>query len=77
MITYDEALTANNFEHVSLKNADGTPLRCRRSGKTKTWKRQPGAFRIPVKYGLKQSFYIEWAPTGFDGFGNAADWEVA
>ena len=27
MITYEQALTANHFEHVSLKNADGTVAR--------------------------------------------------
>ena len=58
MITKEQALTENHFEHVSLKNADGSPLRVRRNGKTKTWVTRPNDFRIPVKYGLKQCLYI-------------------
>lgn len=79
MITYEEALGASHFEHVTMKNADGTPVRCRRSGKTKVWKRTK-AWRIPVKHGLKQSFYIEWNPridSELDGVGNAPEWRVA
>jgi len=61
-------IEANQFEHVTLKNSDGSPLRCRRSGKTKLWVTRPLEFRIPVKYGLYDSFYItekncnEWNP---------------
>ena len=62
----EQAMTANNFEHVGTKNADGTPMRCRRNGKTKTWKRNPERFRIPVKYGLYGYFYLdsEYMATG-------------
>lgn len=59
MITKESALTANNFEHISLKNADKTPLRARRNGKTKTWKTRPEEFKIPAKHGLKECFYID------------------
>lgn len=31
----------------------------RRSGQTKTWKTRPEQFRIPVKYGLRNSSYID------------------
>lgn len=58
MITKDEALKANRFEHVSLKNADGTPIRVRRNGKTQEWKTRMNDFKIPVKHGLKSCFYI-------------------
>jgi len=58
MITREQAETAQCFGHVSLKNADGSALRARRNGKTKTWKTRPEEFRIPVKYGLKTCFYI-------------------
>ena len=44
--------------HVTLKNADGTPLRCRVNGKVKLWKTRPNEFRLPVKYGLRECFYI-------------------
>jgi hypothetical protein len=47
------------FHHVSAKNADGTPVRCRVNGKCKVWKTRPAEFRLPVKYGLKQCFYID------------------
>ena len=63
MITYEQALTAREFWHMTVTNADGTPLRCRRNGVTKTWKREPGKFRIPVKIGLKKCGYID----NFDG----------
>jgi len=59
MITKEQAMTARNFEHVSLKNADGTPVRCRVNGACKTWKTRTADFKLPVKYGLKQCFYID------------------
>lgn len=54
--------------HKTLKNKDGTPVRCRVNGKCKTWKRRPHDFRLPVKYGLKQCFYITqgWQWTDWD-----------
>ena len=69
MITKEQALNADRFENVSLKNADKTPLRARRNGKTKTWKTRPDEFSIPVKYGLKVYFNI----TQLD----AHNWNVA
>ena len=57
-ITREQAITVDYFEHTTLTNADNTPLRCRRMGKTKTWKTRPTEFRIPVKYGMYNSFYI-------------------
>ena len=58
MVTKEEALTADHFEHLTLKNKDKTPLRARRSGKTKTWKTNQALFSVPVKHGLRLSFYI-------------------
>jgi hypothetical protein len=58
VLDYNSALTANYFIHRSLKRSSGAPLIARRNGKTKTWKRQPGKFMIPVKYGLYDCFYI-------------------
>ena len=69
MITREQAMNADRFEHVSLKNADKTPLRARRNGKTKTWKTRPDEYRIPAKYGLKECFYITQA--------DAQNWNVA
>lgn len=70
-ITLENAMSAQRFEHVSSQNADRTPIRCRRNGKTKTWKTRPGLFQIPVKYGLKSYFYID----NFE-YKNADDWNV-
>ncbi len=64
MIT--KTTTADMFHHQTEKNADGTPLRVRRNGKTKTWKTRLNEFKIPVKYGLREYFYITHE--------NAAEW---
>jgi len=70
MITKEIAMSAKyrqEFHHISEKNADGTAVRCRVNGECKTWKTRPNEFRLPVKYGLKQCFYITEH--------NASDWE--
>jgi hypothetical protein len=64
MITYDEAMTAREF-HRNCTETIGPRGGCtvktevwRRNGRTKTWKRSPGKFQIPVKYGLRAYDYI-------------------
>jgi hypothetical protein len=61
MVTYEQALTAQEFT-FKINNPFnphcGEERRCRRNGKTKTWKTRPGEFRIPVKCGLYEYFYI-------------------
>lgn len=47
------------FWHTSLKNADGTPLRARVNGACKVWKTRPTEFRLPMKHGFKECFYID------------------
>jgi hypothetical protein len=69
MITKEQAMTHSRFHHVSMKNADGTPVRCRANGACKTWVTRPDDFRLPVKHGLRDFFYI--TPS------NAGEWEVA
>jgi hypothetical protein len=62
MITIEQAIAATyrqEFHHVSLKNSDKTPVRCRVNGKCQTWKTRPGCFKLPVKHGLKTCFYID------------------
>lgn len=67
MITIEQATThRGDFHHRTIRNADGTPARCRRNGQCKTWKTRPGEFSLPVKHGLRQCFYITQH--------NAADW---
>lgn len=65
----EKLLKADRFEHINAKNADKTPLRARRNGKNKTWKKKPDYFEIPVKYGLKTYFKI--TPK------NAIEWRAA
>ena len=77
MITKEIAIAAKyrqEFRHVSIKNADGTPARCRVNGKIQTWETRPDDWRLPVKYGFsgdreiqKNCFYI--TPR------NAEEWE--
>lgn len=69
MATKIEIQTAKSFAHKTLKNADGSAMRCRASGKCQTWKTRPNEFKLPVKYGLYNSFYITET--------NADDWNVA
>ena len=52
-------LTASTFENKTLTNSDGSRLRVRRNGKTRTWKRDLNRFEIPVKYGLYQYYTID------------------
>jgi hypothetical protein len=66
MITKAEAMVARTFEHVTVKNADGTPLRCRSNGKCQVWKTRPNDWKLPVKHGLYDYFYIDAA--------NAHEW---
>jgi hypothetical protein len=60
MITRDDALEHRNehFYHSHERTRDGSSMRVRRSGMTKTWKRRPSDFHMPVKYGLYNSSYI-------------------
>jgi len=72
VITKQIALSLHSgqiLHHKSLKNSDKTPLRARVNGKVQTWKTRPEEFKLPLKHGLKDCFYI----TEF----NAAEWEVA
>jgi hypothetical protein len=69
MVSKQQAMVHTRFEHVTLKNADNTPVRARASGRCQTWRTRPDEFKLPVKYGLKNSFYITHE--------NAADWVVA
>jgi len=71
MITKQQAVDSYHgqiFHHVSLKNADGTPVRCRVNGKCQVWKTRPDAFRLPVKHGLRE--YCSIGPR------NAEEWEL-
>ena len=70
------------FHHVTATNHDGSPVRARVSGRPKLWKTRPDEFRIPVKHGMRDHFYIthenghEWMidePDRFSTGGNQAE----
>jgi len=67
-VNLENSMTATRFEHTTIKNADKTPARCKRNGKTHTWKTRPEEYKIPVKHGLRDCFYI--TPE------NANEWNV-
>lgn len=53
------AMTASRFYHRTALYKDGIRhIEARRNGATKTWVRRPNEFRIPVKYGMYDCFYI-------------------
>jgi hypothetical protein len=59
MVTKDQALIKSRFIYHGL-DRQGKPkdYAYRRNGQTKTWKRSPDRFQIPVKYGLYEFGYI-------------------
>lgn len=60
-MTRDQAIvlrTGTILHHVSLRNADGSPLRARVNGRPKLWVTRPEEFRLPMKHGLRNTFYI-------------------
>jgi hypothetical protein len=57
-MTKEDAETKKNFIHVKLVDSKGNPVKCRASGKCKTWKTRPNECRLPVKHGLYNSFYL-------------------
>lgn len=68
-ITADNVGSRREFWHRTARNADGSPVRCRANGKVKLWKTRQTEFILPVKYGLRECFYINRV--------NAAEWTVA
>ena len=71
MITKEIAMALRHGQtllHVSAVDSKKNPVRCRVTGKCQVWKTRPNEFKVPVKYGLYQSFYI----TEF----NAQEWSL-
>jgi hypothetical protein len=50
MVTKEQALTCNHFKMGRFN--------WRRNGKTKTWKRSPERFQVPIKFGLYTYGYL-------------------
>lgn len=46
------------FCHKTLKNRDGLAVRAKVNGKLRTWKRRPDYFKLPMKHGMYDCFYI-------------------
>ena len=57
LLTRENQEGISYFYHITATNSTGR-IRVHRNGKTKTWKTRPQEFKIPVKYGLRQCFYI-------------------
>ena len=74
MITKDIAINSRHrqeFQHKTAKykgRNNHLPIRCRVNGKCKTWKTRPNDWELPVKFGLRDCFYISPA--------NCNDWEI-
>ncbi len=51
-------LEGKRFWHRSLTDSRGFPMKCHSNGKLKTWKTRPNDFQLPVKYSVRQCFYI-------------------
>jgi hypothetical protein len=47
-------------------NADGTTQRWRVKGAVKTWVKSPGRFKVPIKHGMREYWYID--ETNMHGF---------
>ena len=61
MITKEQAIhldLGQTLYHATYKNANGSPLRWRVNGQTKTWKTRPDEFRVPIKHGLWDYDYL-------------------
>lgn len=66
MLTLEQALSASEFHYGTCTRTigprGGVTVKSevwRRNGQTKTWKRQPGRFLIPVKRGLRSYSSID------------------
>lgn len=58
-VNRQNCMNGERFEHVLIKNRDNSPARAKRNGKTKVWVTRPNEFKIPVKHGLYDYFYID------------------
>lgn len=57
-VTKEQALTAQEFHDESRPCYARRSNSWRRNGKTKTWKRTPERFQVPVAFGLYSHGYI-------------------
>jgi hypothetical protein len=53
-MTRQEIETALDAGRLYAKRTSGNAWRCRRNGRTQTWKTRPDDYRIPFKCGLRE-----------------------
>jgi len=58
MITKQDAVNAHYRQEFYFVNNHGVVKRCRVNGACKTWKTRPDEFKLPMKFGLYECFYI-------------------
>lgn len=68
-LTRSEALKLRHGQIVytpGYYNADGTTQRWKVKGAVKTWVKSPGRFKVPIKHGMRDYWYID--ETNVQGF---------
>lgn len=76
MIKYADAINLRHgqiFHHRLKTNADGTPVRCRVNGRTKTWKGYPQSVRDALNMFRKASKNSGYEPELRETFRKKAD----
>lgn len=68
MITKDRAIALHPGTWLYAVSR-GKVIRARVNGKCQIWKTRPTVFKLPMKYGLKECFYITPAE-------NASEWHI-
>jgi hypothetical protein len=61
MITKGEAMRLTSgtlIYHLRYKNADGSTMRARVTGKPIEWKTRPSEFKVPICHGLRDTGYL-------------------
>lgn len=78
-ISQEQADTANVFHQPNARPCESRqgPIRWRRNGATKRWKRFPGRFEIPVKFGLYSTDRLRDTDSSITYMHTGADCPVA
>lgn len=61
MITKEQAMSLQHgavLYSTVMKGSDKRPVRVRVNGRCLTWKTRPEEFKLPVKYGMRDCFYV-------------------
>jgi hypothetical protein len=65
-MSIEDVLSLRPGQEIWFRSAWGDARRARVTGRVKTWKRTPGRFEFPIKYGLREhhrmnQHYLGWA----------------